>query len=574
MEARSQHSTAHTTSSINSISFDILNVVVNSTHSISIISNLLPSISKIVCGFSNIIWLMLAYFTCGQQEAIVVIITWFILFVIEFIVNSPINGVQKAAHQRLFSEQYTSGVQLFIHSIVISLVFGVFISIAMWVAVNNIQDKVLTQVTYTGNYFKIMLKVIPIMLPLSKASFQILNADNNIIKKAFMEITFNILQLIFVYVSFVVLSAYGISIKLEYMAWSAVAVNAIFVVVALLFFTLGQNTRFKITVQSLQEFKVKAIWIAIKSTSAYIFFNGTHILILLYCFSLLFSAKTDFEPLILTLGLYLYFQQISGSFSESLRASLVQVLMPNAQMKRYDRITTILGMDFIYLFLTNAFILALLLVSLNSLLQFVYSDLKFDLLDATFTWSSSTIYLKWVELAIIESIFRPFQVIALVSASVLKYNDCSLLLIILKILCSTAQFLTVLLSVNIENCISFIFTVEVTFDAISVLPYLIILVRMHRNRTTVAEIQGMTIDEHKLDAVSERQSAPALDQFIPLPQPGMSFLLQQTLVDQLSKNNSSTMVETSSGNKSGNMTSKDIFSKEVYSKDYSKPETQ
>ncbi|CAL5996178.1 MatE_and transmembrane domain-containing protein [Hexamita inflata] len=506
---------------------NIKNMLTHPTHQILLDSNLIPTISNIFCAIIELIVLQLIYTGCGYDSITAYVFGILIQGIIKYIINSSIVGLQMFIQQRILAEQYTAANLIFQHSLIISFVLSVLLSIFMWIFSSQIQSKLLT--SSTSNYLVYVLSGNTILYSFSSASFHILHTENATTLKAAIDLCKQIIKLLIIYIYLLIIQAYDKTRSLELFAISEIITNVLFCAISLAFFyekRKSRQTYYKIGFSYIRSIKFP-VFVKIMSYQLKYLLTNSHesIMMILVIVILTQQKEAVKESYALAVCLFILFQNGCNSLSDSLQFSIPNLFQSNLQMKRYDRLQALTVQNLLSFVGINAVVNLIMFFQMYYCFDYIYVGLKYDNISQGFVSAEyKTTVFKSISYLAIEAIFRPIQTYVFSVTPLFKYKDIQIIMNVLKYALVISIFFSVL-SDN-TNIIEYMVAVNFAMDICALFCYVLIIFRMNRNRMTSTESEQLSGRHHddqknkkKKEEVEEDDdmTIPTLEGFIDIP---------------------------------------------------------
>ncbi|CAL6025541.1 MatE_and transmembrane domain-containing protein [Hexamita inflata] len=545
---RSQSVVSYSSSIATANQEGLRSVLINPTQQVMIETNLFPTIGNVIFAICELIIMQLIFVQCGYLSVVTYVVGNMIQYIIRHVINSTINGSVVLIQQRLLSEQYTAANMIFDHTMVLSFLCSIIISIILWAQAGAIQTKVVTW--ETSNYLKLILMGNPITTTFSSSIFLVFSSENSTIMKGAIEMGKYILKLLITYLFTLIVSGLGNNVTLEVFAYSEIITNVIMAIGSIAFFYDTKKkqifTIFKIGPDTLKGIKWAVFSHVFRQQLLYLVVNSVQPIVFIMLIASTIHEKADSRNSdLLAIGLMIFFYQISTSLSDSLQNSIPHMLVSNLQLKRYDRISSLIMGNFLSVLGIGAILNLIFFYLMNQLYELIYVGLTYDKLSFTFSQQDyKTTNFSTIHYLAFEAMFRPFQSLVVGAAGIFKFRDCQIVMIALQYVFVLAVFYTIY-SGN-SSVIQFAIIVNVALDFCAVFAYIIILIRINRNRTgsmepKVNESGIIKKDDTADDDEDDDIGVPTLEGFIDIPKPNqlMTVKVSQFVdnLDQHSSNN-------------------------------------
>ncbi|CAL6055536.1 MatE_and transmembrane domain-containing protein [Hexamita inflata] len=497
MEKNSVYS-GSATSTVTGRSLDFKAIITQPVTTVSLRHSFLQIISQAVVGFAGLCKLHLVYYYCGIYGAIA-FTTWscfqiLIIYVVKCSCNSVVADVQR----RFLAEQFKASQVIFEHAIIIGYVFGIVISLTLGLLNEQIDTK-FTKWLDTQQYLKIMLKVMPILSTIYNVPLPGMVAENRSDIVAFISIAKELISTIAVYMMCTICKGSNKTISMNSFAIIEIVITSVFIIVV--YYILAKadsSSRFSLTFSSFKDLKMTVlIEVLLKTCNYMVSYITDNILPLLALISLQLSTGLERLGGILSLGIMLQFQQFCVCVAQSVESVVIQVSIPNNQLKRFDRMSTLLKQGMLQFLVISIVINLIMYVSFNQLLTMVYQDLSYSSLTHKFNNQNySTDALYSAKLIAIESMLRPLYQFVTSMSFVCGYKIITVFLIILK---SIIHIIMIIICFTIKtmNELDLIIYAMLFIDILCVYPYIFLSMRFKKLRGHMQEIDQLVNDNNQ-----------------------------------------------------------------------------
>ncbi|CAL6020337.1 MatE_and transmembrane domain-containing protein [Hexamita inflata] len=472
---------------------------------------------------------------------------------IQYAMISPLFGMMKRIQERMLAEQSNAPNILYQNTYLITALICIIILVFMIIFGLKIAN------IYTGwagdvTYFPLIVRGLPFLYA-TQYSVYIIICENKGNYLSLLEISRVLLHLTFLYLTIFVMNSMKIQITSKVFAIIDIVVNAIFAEVYC--FTMLKViqrkqpiTRFTLSMNVLSDLLLPVMFMAMKQCIAHILANLPEHLIPILALILNF-AQTESEQkngMFLAFAFFVTYQQVSASVSKTIHEILLQVFMPNVQMKRYERMTGFMTSGFGIIFIISALINIVLFVVCNQIVTVVFFDIKYNKAEQQFIdgdYSINSFYsIKYLA---IEGILRPVQSFVIYSSEITHNVGCYAFVVLVRYIATIGMFLIAYFT-NISKSIDFMVLSELSIDICCILPLISQIQHINSIRTKISGQEGFGMIPNNSASLSKHSKKNQEDDLIfdmeqikPMPLPSLNIGRQQGLLGQ-----STTSIEPSS----------------------------
>ncbi|CAL6003914.1 MatE_and transmembrane domain-containing protein [Hexamita inflata] len=515
-------------------------------------TSILPLISQFSQGLFQILQLLLAYYYINYQAAIVIALTMVVTKLMQYAMISPIYGMMKRIQERMLAEQSNAPNILYQNTYVITGMLCVTIFVFMIIFGQKIAN-IYTAWAGDVTYFPLIVRGLPYINAIQYAVY-IMICENKGNYLSLIEISQVILHLTSLYLAIFVLNSMRIEVTLRSFAIIDIAVNAVFAIVfgwPILKSTKSKKpiTRFSLSLNTFRDMLLPVLFLALKQCVVYILGNLPEYVIPVLALILNFT-QTETEQkngMFLAFAFFVTYQQISSAVSRTIHAVLLQVFMPNVQMKRYERMTQFMTSGFGIIFGVSAVINIVLFVVCNQIVTVVFYDLKYNRADQQFIdgeYSIDSFYsIKYLA---IEGIIRPIQSFVVYSSEITHNVGCYTFVVIVRYTATIGMFLIAYFT-NVTKSIDYMVLAELSVDICCILPLISQIQHINNIKIKINTQEGFgmmlnnSISHSKHSRKNEEDLVFDMEQIKPMPLPSINMNRQQGLLGQ-----STTSIEPSS----------------------------
>ncbi|CAL5994932.1 Hypothetical_protein [Hexamita inflata] len=308
-------------------------------------------------------------------------------------------------------------------------------------------------------------------------------------------------------------------------------------------------TRFSLSLNTLTDMLLPVLFLALKQCIVHILGNLPEHVIPVLALILNFT-QTETEQkngMFLAFAFFVTYQQISSAVSRTIHAVLLQVFMPNVQMKRYERMTQFMTSGFGIIFAISAVINIVLFVVCNQIVTVVFYDIKYNRADQQFIdgdYSIDSFYsIKYLA---IEGIMRPIQSFVVYSSEITHNVGCYAFVVIVRYTATIGMFLIAYFT-NVTKSIDYMVLAELSVDICCIMPLISQIQHINNIKIKINTQEGFgmilnnSISQSKHSKKNEEDLVFDMEQIKPMPLPSLNMNRQQGLLGQ-----STTSIEPSS----------------------------
>ncbi|CAL6058285.1 MatE_and transmembrane domain-containing protein [Hexamita inflata] len=495
-------------SSMNKINFKtiLLDPIGRVVHQTTIV----PIISHLVQSFCAIIILVLAYYYSGYKSVGVITVTQSIIQLYQMFISSPEYGVLRMVQQRLMAEQKSAANIIFQHVFTVSLILGIIVLCISVAISDRISNYFLSWCSET-TYLTLMIQGMPLLLAI-QSPYILMTTENQSNYSSFFEMFRSVLVLIVIFITIIVQQVYSIKSDLKTFAIVELIINAIFALVMLFVVTLNNKfstdiSNFKLTLIGLRDQKMGIIWVVVKKSLFHLLISITDVLIPIL--SIIINLQQQENNIkvgnFVAFSFFVTYQDICNSIAYASKAIILQIFLPNIQMKRYERIAGLMGQGFGYIILLSTIMNIILFVICNQILTIVFYDVKYNELNMIFTESQYSVELFYeIKYVAIEAIFRPLQYYVVQISDITQNGNSMIYIVCIKYISTISLFLISYFT-DIMKSMNYMIIAQATIDASAVLPYILLVIKFDKLRAKITELEKIQSVENAVNDLASEQ---------------------------------------------------------------------
>ena len=323
----------------------------------------------------------------------------------------------------------------------------------------------------------------PVLISISQAPLVFLDAENNGNTHNTIKIMRSVFNLVVLMTLLGIVVSTSGTVQLDYFAYVDIAVEAIFVLITLYITVDGLKpaevsiSRFVLGKDNLRMLKMGVFGVVAEKMALHflIFIPEllNHILPLANIFN--FTQMEDRTSTFAAFAAYETFEPICTAVSQAMKTTLIQILTPNNQMKRYERVTAVILSGFLLEFTVNAIINIALYCAISSIIPSLYFDTTYNMQGSIFTNSHfDPTRLSSVANVAIEGITRPIYSFVMVTANICQMKDLLGFAVAIKYIAVIVSYI-ITYYLDTQEVIDELFWPNLTVDLACILPYLLIL---------------------------------------------------------------------------------------------------